>query len=271
MGEIEHWAFAENTSIVATLSVSAIAFIVLAVCEHVSPHRDAAATRLKRWAVNLGLGIINQGIVFALPISAILVSAFAAQHGVGVLNIVSAPLWVSIVLGFVLRSAINYGRHRICHQIPWLWRAHRIHHTDEVIDVSTTARIHPLDAGFGILFSGLGVFLFGIPVAAIILYGAVSYVISLFHHANIQLSEKLERRLQWIIITPILHQLHHSNIQCETNSNFSSDLVIWDRMFGTFREKSACVNDAIDHGLDEWHGREAMSLMRLLTNPFRTF
>lgn len=45
----------------------------------------------------------------------------------------------------------NYWGHRLSHELPWLWRLHRVHHSSTHIDWLATAHFprHRAPAGYG--------------------------------------------------------------------------------------------------------------------------
>jgi sterol desaturase/sphingolipid hydroxylase (fatty acid hydroxylase superfamily) len=57
----------------------------------------------------------------------------------------------------------------------------------------------------------------------------------LFHHLNMRLPLDLEKRLNYLIVTPRMHGIHHSIIRAEEDSNWSSGLTLWDRLHGTLK------------------------------------
>ena len=57
----------------------------------------------------------------------------------------------------------------------------------------------------------------------------------MFHHSNVRLPIKFERRLNRFLVTPRMHGIHHSIVRAETNANWSSGLTCWDWLHGTLR------------------------------------
>lgn len=88
----------------------------------------------------------------------------------------------------------------------------------------------------------------------------------LFHHSNLRLPVRLERGLATVIVTPRLHEIHHSVFSDERNSNWSSGLTLWDRLHGTLRTGHAA--SAVTIGLPEYRTRREVSLARMLGAPF---
>lgn len=40
--------------------------------------------------------------------------------------------------------------------------------------------------------------------------------------------------LEWIVVTPRYHHVHHSDHPAHVNANFGVTFSIWDRLFGTY-------------------------------------
>jgi sterol desaturase/sphingolipid hydroxylase (fatty acid hydroxylase superfamily) len=57
----------------------------------------------------------------------------------------------------------------------------------------------------------------------------------LFHHSNIRLSEKLERQINYLLITPRMHAIHHSIQIDEIDLNWLSGPMAWYLLQGTLR------------------------------------
>ncbi len=69
-----------------------------------------------------------------------------------------------------------------------------------------------------------------------------------FHHADIGLPSKLDTMLSWVIVTPNLHKVHHSEWQPETDSNYGSLFSFWDRLFRSRRMREDSVRGATEVG-----------------------
>ena len=70
------------------------------------------------------------------------------------------------------------------------------------------------------------------------------------------------------IVTPQMHEVHHSTERAETDSNFGFNLPWWDRLFGTYRARPA-AGDKVVIGLPVFRDPSERKLLRLLTQPFR--
>jgi sterol desaturase/sphingolipid hydroxylase (fatty acid hydroxylase superfamily) len=91
----------------------------------------------------------------------------------------------------------------------------------------------------------------------------------MFNHGNVALPPALERLARWIVVTPQMHQVHHSIVRAETDSNYGFNLPWWDRLFGTYRAQPAAGEAGVTIGLPVFRDPRELRLDRLLTQPFR--
>ena len=91
----------------------------------------------------------------------------------------------------------------------------------------------------------------------------------MFNHSNVALPPRLDRLARWIVVTPQMHQVHHSIERAETDSNFGFNLPWWDRLFGTYRAKPAAGEQGMTIGLPIFRDVAELRIVRLLTQPFR--
>ena len=147
----------------------------------------------------------------------------------------SLPFWARVALGFVAGEIGYYWGHRLCHEIPFLWRFHAIHHSAEHVDFLVNTRAHPVDMVFG-RFCGLApIFVLGLNGPADASRSQVPEIVTLiallwgyFIHANLRWRFG---PLEWLISTPAFHHWHHT--LTPINRNYASTLPWLDRIFGT--------------------------------------
>ncbi|MEO5944740.1 MAG: sterol desaturase family protein [Ferruginibacter sp.] len=137
---------------------------------------------------------------------------------------------------FILLDLGEYIYHVIMHKVKRLWMFHIVHHSDSVVDVSTTLREHPGENFIRLSFTLLWVFLTGAFFWALLLRQIIQTVTTLFAHMHYRLPKKLDSVIGVVFITPNLHHVHHHYQQPYTDSNYGDVLSIWDRMFGTFQK-----------------------------------
>jgi sterol desaturase/sphingolipid hydroxylase (fatty acid hydroxylase superfamily) len=185
----------------------------------------------------------------------------------GLLSVTAWSPTMRIVVGVVLLDfSVGYLSHRTLHMSSWLWRFHRIHHSDDFVDVTTTYRTHPVETVWRFVFSVVPVWLVGIPAQAVLIQRLLQSAFGIVEHSNIRLPRGVDRVLSVVLVTPNLHKMHHSRLLTETNSNYANVLTLWDRLLGTFTpSERAC---SVQYGLDDADPARLASFPALLAMPF---
>lgn len=157
------------------------------------------------------------------------------------------PSWGLQVGGaLLLSSLVSYWAHRVQHAIPALWALHKFHHSADRLAILTTFRDTKLTSVVDSVIRILPVAILSAPVAAkptaaspvfllagfFFLFTALARLNSFLIHSNLDLGYGWAGR--WLFVSPRMHRIHHSNSPAYYNRNFSFDLVIWDRIFGTY-------------------------------------
>lgn len=251
------------------LAVFAAALAVFAVWEVMHPWREAQA-RGRRWPSNFGIVVLDSLIVRLLfPLTAAGVALLMEVKGWGLFNWLGVPGWISVPASVILLDLVIYAQHVAFHHVPVLWRFHRMHHADTVLDVSTGLRFHPVEIVASMLIKFGAVAALGAPALAVIVFEIVLNATAMFNHANIALPDRLDRLLRLVLVTPAMHRVHHSDIRSETDSNFGFNLPWWDRLFGTYQDGPRRGYDRMTIGLEYFRAEEESRLDRMLTQPFR--
>ncbi|PLW81227.1 hypothetical protein CWI75_16465 [Kineobactrum sediminis] len=243
--------------------VAAVA--VLLVLERLFSRGNLRAPVADRWLSNAGLFLLAGGVgAFLLPES---LTIIAAGLDGGLVRALALPLWVEVVVVFLLLDAMRYWEHRVLHEVPLLWHAHKIHHSDTAVDVSTSQRHHPLEVLLTTLFAAVLVFALGFSPTAFGIYIVVATVSAVYTHTSLMLPESIDRRLRRFLVTPAVHRIHHSAYQPETDSNYGAVLSVWDRLFGTYRDPEATPIERI--GLEYFRRPDDAALVAVLAQPFQ--
>jgi len=225
----------------------------------------AGGSQPGRRARNLALSAICIVIAAASGTGVLWLSAQGAAQRWGLLTLVDRPVWAATLSGVLLLDLTDYARHRLSHAVPLLWRLHRVHHSDLVVDVTTSLRNHPVEILLRPLFLGASVVVFGIPPHLVLLQPLVTLPVLVFQHANIRLPPSLDRALAWVVVTPSMHLVHHSRARREADSNYTTMLTLWDRMFRSFTPSRVPARIGTD-GLDQ---PEYQTLFGMLGTPWR--
>lgn len=242
----------------------------MALWELSDPWRDMRAQKTRRWLANLGIFAIDIALVrIVFPASALGFAAWAEANGWGLLRLAGLPGPMAGIVGFLLLDLAIYLQHRVFHRVPILWRLHRMHHSDTDLDVTSGFRFHPVEILLSMLIKGAVIVVLGVPAVAVLVFEIVLNGTSIFNHANIRLPAWLERSLRWIVVTPMMHRVHHSIERVETDSNFGFNLPWWDRLFGTYVPEPKAGFEQMTIGLDILRDPSEQRVDRLMLQPLR--
>ena len=133
-------------------------------------------------------------------------------------------------LGWVAGTFLFYWWHRLRHRNGFWVVFHQIHHSASRIEILTSFYKHPLEIFLNSLFTAIILFpVLGVSLMASFWYNFFAATGEYFYHANV----KTPRWLRYFVQTPELHSIHH---QFDHHTHNFSDLPIWDRIFGTYRD-----------------------------------
>lgn len=220
--------------------------------------------RLRRALPNIGLTVLLLLTNLALSFAAAAVANFAISHRVGLLFLLELPVWANVLAGIAALDFFAYIAHVLLHKTPLAWRFHRVHHSEEEVDVTTAFRQHPGESVWRVLWQLPAIVLFGLPLWMVVVYLTISAANAQLEHANVRVPEPLDRLLRLLVVTPNMHKVHHSRLQPETDSNYANIFSVWDRLFGTYT--SGIDFGALRYGLDDADDRATFA--GLLRMPF---
>lgn len=234
--------------------------------------RGSFKKRGKHALRNLFIGGLNSAlIVFVFVGLWFAASVWADEYRFGLMHWLQdglgLPWWVHATGALLFLDAWSYTWHRINHEIPFLWRFHRVHHSDPNMDVTTANRFHIGEILFSSALRIPLIVLLGIYLWELVLYETLMFAVVQFHHSNMSIPEKTDRILRTVIVTPHMHRVHHSRWQPETDSNYSSLFSFWDRLARTFRLNPQPKN--IQLGLDEFDREEDQTVRGMLKTPIQ--
>jgi sterol desaturase/sphingolipid hydroxylase (fatty acid hydroxylase superfamily) len=246
-----------------------ILFAVMALIEMRHP-RHKLVFRQQRWITHTGFFIVNLGMGRLLSLLSVSsAAAYATQYNWGLFAVFNAPFWLELIAALIIYDFAVWAQHRAMHKIPFLWRAHQVHHSDRELDVSTALRFHPFELIISMLYKSLIIMALGIPIWIAIILELWLNINALFNHSNVKLPNWLDRLLRPILVTPDMHLVHHSIAVGEQQSNFGFGLSIWDRMAGSYLPQSAMGKNAEIIGLKSSQNESPTKWGWSMLQPFR--
>ncbi len=162
------------------------------------------------------------------------VAAFVASRTDGrALWPTGLPLPLQVLLVFAIADLGRWVQHRLHHAVPFLWRSHELHHSGVHLTAIKASRSHVIERVLQQLFMYGPLLALGATPEALWWFIVPNSMMGPFSHCNADLNLG---PLEWIIMGPRNHRLHHSADPRHRNKNFSSALVLWDRVFGTWAD-----------------------------------
>lgn len=246
--------------------------IILIMAEILFPKKKRIHNRKDRWITNGLITLINTASVnivhIAIPLIAIVAAVDVSNGKMGLFNIINFPIWIEIILTVIILDFIIWGQHLLSHKIPFVWRFHRMHHTDRDLDVTTAVRFHPFEIIFSMFIKITSIYILGASAIAVIIFEIMLNGMAMFNHANLRIPFRIENILRKFIVTPDLHRIHHSIYIDEHNKNFGFSLSIWDKIFRCYLEQPRDGHKDMKLGL-KWQDNKPTKLGWSLWIPFK--
>ena len=144
------------------------------------------------------------------------------------------PSIMVYVIAFIGIDFAGYWVHRINHNINYFWNHHIIHHSSEEFNLACALR-QSISNFFSISFIFLiPTAILGVPPEVIAILAPLHLFAQYWYHTR--LIGKLGL-LEYIIVTPSHHRVHHAINNEYLDKNLSQVFIIWDKLFGTFQEE----------------------------------
>lgn len=143
------------------------------------------------------------------------------------------PVLAQVLLLFFASDFIYYWIHRAIHRWGFLWKAsgHGFHHAFQNLHALNVGANHPFELVMLTLPMVLVATVFGAPgeiVAGATLLVSVNAASA---HANVRMDAPV---FSWVFTSANQHRRHHSSEFAVSNTNFGCNVILWDRLFGTF-------------------------------------
>jgi sterol desaturase/sphingolipid hydroxylase (fatty acid hydroxylase superfamily) len=185
----------------------------------------------------------------------------------GLVNTVRLPDALELAAAVALLDYTLYVWHVLTHRVPFLWRFHRVHHADLDLTASTALRFHFAEMVLSVPWRLAQIVVVGASPRSLSAWQTATLVAIVFHHSNVRLPLALERWLCRLVMTPRMHGIHHSVVDEERNSNWSTILAWPDYLHRSARLD--VPQNAITIGVPELRDPEALRVAAIVALPFR--
>ena len=252
---------------IITVPVALGTFGILVWLENRRPLRNSVESKIVRSGRNLTVAGIA-AVVLQMCEQPIVkpLTELVERKNLGLVKLVKLPKWLETISAVVLMDYTLYLWHVLTHRMPFLWRFHLVHHVDLDLDASTAIRFHFGELMISVFWRAAQIVVIGVSPTSFAAWQLFLFPSIFFQHSNVRLSPDLDNKLRRFIVTPRLHGIHHSAVQAETDSNWSSGLTVWDRLHGTF--KNDVPQDEIVIGVPAYQSADKVVLTKILSLPF---
>jgi sterol desaturase/sphingolipid hydroxylase (fatty acid hydroxylase superfamily) len=141
--------------------------------------------------------------------------------------------WWTIIPCILLYDLCSYWAHRVSHFNRFFWATHVVHHTAEHYNLTVSFRLSWMQH-FKILFFLPLAFAGFHPVIFFIVH-QIGVLFQFWQHT--EFIKKLHPAIEWLIVTPSNHRVHHGSDEKYLDKNFGVIFIFWDRLFGTYQKE----------------------------------
>ncbi|MCC5631136.1 sterol desaturase family protein [Nostoc sphaeroides CHAB 2801] len=173
----------------------------------------------------------------------------AVTHSVGWTSVLHLPLWFRLIIAILIKDLIAYFNHWFMHHTFVLWRVHKWHHLQKPmywLKGNKNSLIAKIIAKSDFIAFPILAIPLDITFTCVLAYSFFTF----FVHSNIQWLPWM-RTVEWILVTPRYHLIHHSaDIQYQ-HKNLGDIFTFCDRIFGTYIDPETFDPSHEQFGLDE--------------------
>ncbi len=240
-----------------------VIFIFFFCLEIIIPLRNNVKRRSFRLLTNLGL-ILSATFFIKIIFGQIFILNYHFERAL--FNQITLDPKIEFIVSFLALDLMIYFWHRINHRFDFLWRFHKVHHFDQELDASSALRFHFGELFLSQLYRFPFIFLLGIKGEVLFWFEFFTTAMAIFHHSNINLPFLFENILIKLVVTPKMHEIHHSVVSGEMRSNLGTVFSFWDRMFKSLIPISSTQRTEI--GLYEDNHKSNDQFLASLKSPF---
>lgn len=190
-------------------------------------------TNLYLMMLNMGLDILMRVVSSFALLWAFQYKFFSIEH--------NWIYWVGLAVGI---DFFYYWLHRADHYVRLFWAVHVTHHSSEQFNLTTGFRSSVFEPLYRFLFY-LPLPLLGFEVVDILFMHSALQIYGILVHT--QKINKLPAIIEYVLVTPSHHRVHHGSNIKYLDKNMGMTLIIWDRLFGTFKAEDP--NEPVKYGL----------------------
>lgn len=245
-----------------------LTFGTMLLLEKAAPYAESGQQKGFRVSFHLGISMANGVLLYLIttwPMFAALSYTQTARSGIR--HLMGFDGWNEVIATLVVFDLWEYWMHLANHRIGLLWRFHKAHHSDMEVDVTTASRFHIGELIISGLSKSMMILVWGPSLWGLVIFDILVTAASQFHHSNVNIPFGVQDALEKIVVTPKMHRRHHALCKGCLDTNFSTILSLWDRLFRSYRLADEKL-ELEKIGLLKPRGQETMQIRAFLMTPF---
>ena len=199
-----------------------------------------ALTNLNIGIGNIILNLLTRGLVFGL--------FFWVSDHIAMFHLKAG--WVSVLILLIVYDFCFYWAHRFGHEVNFFWGAHVVHHQCEDYNLSVALRQSWIHSTIAIVFF-LPIAFLGVDIISLGIAMSINSFYQFWIHT--QAIKKMPKWFEFVFNTPSHHRVHHGVNPKYIDKNHGGMFIIWDRLFGTFKEEEEVPTFGITTQLKSWN------------------
>ena len=224
-----------------TAVILVLLLVVLTICEMWFSYRENRKYYEKRDTLT---NIYLTSLAFVLNLcvngSTFFILSFAYKFRLFQINN-AIVYWLVLV---IVQDFLYWVLHYTGHYCRLFWAVHVTHHSSELFNFTTGFRSTVFEPLYRVFFY-LPLALMGFNAVDILYAYLVTQLYGNLVHT--QYNIPLPKWYAFIFVTPSHHRVHHASNIPYLDKNMGMVLIIWDRLFGTFREEN--LPEPVKYGL----------------------
>jgi len=202
------------------------------------------------------------GLAFLINISTKTATFFLLNYGYQFRLFEIKNIFVYWIILVLIQDLLYWILHTSGHYIRFFWAMHVTHHSSPLFNLTTGFRSTVFEPLYRVFFY-LPLAFMGFTAIDILFAYLVTQLYGNLVHT--QVIGKLHPIIEYFLVTPSHHRVHHASNIRYLDKNMGMILIIWDRMFGTFQEE--LPEDKIVYGLT--HQPEDTGPLNIVFHEFK--
>jgi sterol desaturase/sphingolipid hydroxylase (fatty acid hydroxylase superfamily) len=190
---------------------------------------------------NVLTGFITKALIFGL---------FTLLYKYRFFTLESSTWWVWILL-FFADDFSYYWFHRVSHHVNWFWASHVVHHSSQRYNLAAALRQTWTGNATGSFLFWAWMPLVGFHPLMVLFMQQVSLIYQFWIHT--ETIQKMPAWFEFIFNTPSHHRVHHGSDLKYLDKNHAGILIIWDRLFGTFKPEEERPNYGLTRNVNTFN------------------